>query len=160
MMPAMKAIPVAVLVLGALTVGGCSSSSGAAPASLAGRNSCHALSTGQLGQLRLAGNGDPNTDAAPDSGCSFNADAPDAPGLGITYALGAHDDGAAGTKVFTVGHHHAYETTVADVDQCEVDLAVGKDLAMIVGTGTGSGGTAPECALAEHAATMLEPSLP
>jgi hypothetical protein len=124
---------------------------------LAGKNSCDVLSAAQLGQLRLAPNGDPNDDAAPDSACTFNGVNPADPTLGITFALGAHDDSAHGTKVFTVGKHRAYETTVPDVDQCEVDLAVGPDLAMIVGTATS--GAVP-CSLAENAARMVEPALP
>jgi hypothetical protein len=168
---------VAVAALCALTVGGCASSpTPTAAASLSGRDTCAALSGAQLARLKLASAGDPNTDSAPDSGCSFNAVDPNDPGLGLTYALGAHDDSAdsaTGTRVLTVGHHKAYETTVPDVDQCEVDIAVGKDLAMIVGTGTGTGtgtgsgsgtgaggATTPECALAEQAAHMLEPALP
>lgn len=155
----MKSFPVVVLALCALTVGGCASGPAPTTAALAGKNSCAALSAGQLAQLHLSATGDPNADAAPDSGCSFNAVNPTDPTLGITFALGAHDESADGTKVFTVGHHTAYETTVPDVDQCEVDVAVGKDLAMIVGTGNG-GPTTPECALAESAARMLEPALP
>jgi hypothetical protein len=153
-----KSFPVAVSALCALTVGGCTSGHTPTAAALAGKNSCAALSASQLGKLRLSTTGDPNADAAPDSGCSFDAVDPTAPTLGITFALGAHDS-ADGTKVFTVGHHTAYETTVPDVDQCEVDVAVGKDMAMIVGTGNG-GPTTPECALAESAARLLEPALP
>jgi hypothetical protein len=162
----MKSSPVAVLALCALAVGalsGCASASGATQPtpspSLAGRNSCSALTVAQAHALGLGAGTADNADDGSDSDGSFDALDPTAPSLGITYARGAHDDSGAGTRTFTVGRHRAYESTTPDSNQCEVDLAVGPDLAMIVGTGV-SGGSGPACTLVTKAATTIEATLP
>jgi hypothetical protein len=122
--------------------------------SLAGLKPCALLTQAQLSQLGL-------TSGQPDGQeCLF----PPATSNGTELSVQLYPNTTASgigpnNRKLTIGRHQAVETTQSMTSQCDINLLVGDNVIVIVGTGV-TLGVGPACTVATKAARLIEATMP
>jgi hypothetical protein len=148
-------VPVVVSV-----VAGCGASPPASPApatgtSLAGLSACGLLTPAQLTQLGEAAHGQPEGNQ-----CFYPATTPTGTQLSVWLVTGTTVNGdGPGNRKLTIGRHRAVETAQSMTSQCDINLIVGRNVVVVIGTGVDLG-IGPACAVATNAARLIEAKLP
>jgi hypothetical protein len=123
--------------------------------SLAGLNACGLLTPGQLTQLGEATHGQPEGNQ-----CFYPATTPTGTQLSVWLVTGTTVNGdGPGNRKLTIGRHRAVETAQSMTSQCDINLIVGRNVVVVIGTGVDLG-IGPACAVATGAARLVEAKLP
>ncbi|HEX4702816.1 MAG TPA: DUF3558 family protein [Pseudonocardiaceae bacterium] len=123
--------------------------------SLAGLNACGLLTPAQLIQLGQATKGQPEG-----TQCFYPAATPTGTQLSVWLVTGTTVTGdGPGDRTLTIGRHRAVETAQSMTSQCDINLIVGRNVVVVIGTGVDLG-IGPACAVATDAARLVEAKLP
>jgi hypothetical protein len=144
----------------AFLVAGCGGAEPGPPvstfASVAGLDACALLGGTQSTGLGVATKGQ----ASGSSQCYYRSATANGPQLTITVTEHASVTGTGpGVRTLTIGRHKAVESAQSMTSQCALDLLVGRDAIVLVGTGVTTG-IGQACSVAVGAARLIEPRLP
>jgi hypothetical protein len=123
--------------------------------SLVGLRACALLSPAQLARL-----GQGAGQATGDTLCYFPSVNGTGTELNVQLIAGATASGnGPGQRKLVIGRHRAVESAQSMTSQCDINLVVGRNVIVVIGTGT-SAGIGPACTVALDAARLIEAALP
>jgi hypothetical protein len=125
-------------------------------ASLTGLNACTVLTSAQLVSLGQATTGQPSGSSG--AHCFYPAAKDGGAQLTIELVSGSTTAKDPSDQRIAIGRHTAVRTEMAMTSQCDISVLAGRNVVMVIGTG--SDGVAAACTLATAAARLIEPSLP
>lgn len=151
----MKTVPAVIAIaVGALLTACTTAPPSSTVPSLAGVRPCALLTQAQLSQLGL-------TSGQPDGQeCLFPPATSNGAELSVQLYPNTTVNGVGpNNRKLTIGRHQAVQTTQSMSSQCDINLLVGDNVIVIVGTGV-SLGIGPACMVATKAARLIEATMP